>query len=120
MLHRMLRLESPSGMCAKLHTVAASNNRHHPTRSLSSSPLASTSNCSPASQALFEVHHQDHSIGITLLQLVRAMYMWVLFFAHITFVVNRAFNATTTERLQHAECCPMLFRLFYRCNKFEI
>jgi len=25
----LLRSESPSGMCAKLHTVAASNNRDH-------------------------------------------------------------------------------------------
>jgi len=30
----MLQSESPSGMCAKLRTVAASNNRVHPTRSL--------------------------------------------------------------------------------------
>jgi len=29
-----LRSEIPSGMCAKLRTVAASNNRDHPTRSL--------------------------------------------------------------------------------------
>jgi len=57
---------SPSGMCAKLHTVAASNNRFHPTRSLSSSPLACTVNCSPGSQALLQVTHQDHSIGTTL------------------------------------------------------
>jgi len=27
-----LRPEIPSGMCAKLRTVAASNNRDHPTR----------------------------------------------------------------------------------------
>ena len=39
-------------MCAELRTVAASNNRDHPTRSLSSSPLASTINCSPGSQVL--------------------------------------------------------------------
>jgi len=69
-----LLLESPSRNCAKLHTVAASNNRDHPARSLSSSPLASTINCSLASQALLEVTHQDHSIGITLLLLVRATY----------------------------------------------
>jgi len=31
---KLLRLESPSGMCAKLRTVAASNNRDHATRSL--------------------------------------------------------------------------------------
>jgi len=49
-------------MCAKLRTVAASNNRDHPTRSLSSSSLASTINCSPGSQASLEVTHQDHSI----------------------------------------------------------
>jgi len=30
----MLRSEIPSGMCAKLHTMAANNNRDHPTRSL--------------------------------------------------------------------------------------
>jgi len=30
----MLRTESPSGICKKLRTVAASNNRVHPTRSL--------------------------------------------------------------------------------------
>jgi len=29
-----LRSEIPSGMCAELRTVAASNNRDHPTRSL--------------------------------------------------------------------------------------
>ena len=33
-LTRKLQSEIPSGMCAKLRTVAASNNRHHPTRSL--------------------------------------------------------------------------------------
>ena len=41
-----------------------------------SSPLASTINCSPGSQALTEVTHQDHSIGITLLLLVRATYIY--------------------------------------------
>ena len=30
----LLQSEIPSGMCAKLRTVAASNNRDHPTRSL--------------------------------------------------------------------------------------
>jgi len=72
----LLQSESPSGMCAKLHTVAASNNRVHPTRSLSSSPLANTINCSLASQALWEVTHQDHSIGTTLLLFVQATYIW--------------------------------------------
>jgi len=37
---------------------------------------------------------------IILLLLVRATYIWVLFFAHIPFVVNRTFNITPTERLQ--------------------
>jgi len=37
---------------------------------------------------------------ITILLLVRAIYtyIWVLFFAHIPFVVNSIFNATPTER----------------------
>jgi len=88
-------------MCAELRTVAASNNRDHPTRSLSLSPLASTINCSPGSQALLEVTHQDHSSGFTLLMLVRATYIMVLFFTHIPFVVNHTINATPPERLQH-------------------
>jgi len=32
--YNVLRSESPSGICVKLRTVAASNNRVHPTRSL--------------------------------------------------------------------------------------
>ena len=102
-----LRSEIPSGMCAKLRTVAASNNRDYPTRSLSSSPFASTINCSPGSQALLEVTHQDHSIGITLLLLVRATYTMVLFFTHIPFVVNHTINATPPERLQQYQL-PMI------------
>jgi len=34
---------------------------------------------------------------ITLLLLVRATYIWVLFFAHIPFVVNHTFNATPNQ-----------------------
>ena len=122
--------ESSSGMYAKLRTVAASNNRVHLMRSLSSSQLASTINCSPGSQALLQVTHQNHSIGITLLLLVCAMYIyccssptscswwiihstqrhqrgynsttyiWVLFFSHIPFMVNHIFSTMPTERLQ--------------------
>jgi len=43
----LLWSEIPSGISAKLCTMAASNNGDHPTRSLSSSLLASTINCSP-------------------------------------------------------------------------
>jgi len=37
-----------------------------------------------------------------ILLLVHATYIWMLFFAHIPFVVNRTFNATPTrpKRLQ--------------------
>jgi len=66
-LTQLLRSESPSGKCTKLHTVAASNSRVHLTRSLYF--------------CLFVLR--------------------VLFFAHILFVVNRAFSATPVERLQH-------------------
>jgi len=71
------------------------------TRSPLSSSLVSTINCSLASQTLLEVTRLDHSIGITLLLLVCATYIWVLFFTHIPFVVNHTMNATLTERLQH-------------------
>jgi len=40
----LLRLEILSGVCAKLHTVAASNNIDHPTRSLLSLPSGNTVN----------------------------------------------------------------------------
>jgi len=53
----LLRSESPSGKCAKLHTVVASNNGDHLTRSLYYCLLA------------------PH------------MSIWVLFFTHIPFVV---------------------------------
>jgi len=43
---------------------------------------------------------QQATIEITLLLLVRATYIRVLFFAHIPFVLNCTFNATLTERLQ--------------------
>jgi len=98
----LLRLQNPNRKCAKLHTVAANNNRVHPTRSLSSLPSGRKISCWPGAQALLEVTHQDHSIGITLLVLLRATYIWVLLFAHIPFVANRAFNATPTKRLQQS------------------
>jgi len=41
---------------------------------------------------------------ITLLLLVRATYIWVMFFAHILFVVNCMFNAMPTESLQQHPC----------------
>jgi len=68
--------------------VAASNNRDHEITLVS--PLVSTINCSLtlASQALLEATRLDHSIGITLLLLVCATYIWVLFFTYIPFVRN--------------------------------
>ena len=44
--------------------------------------------------------HQRSCAATTLLLLVRATYIWVLFFTYIPFMVNRTFNATPTERLQ--------------------
>ena len=73
----LFQLESPSGKCTKLHTVAASNNSSH--------------------------------AMITLLLLVRATYIWVLFFTHIPFVVNHTFDATPTESLQQHLECSVLF-----------
>jgi len=65
----LLRSEIPSGMCAKLHTVATSNNRHHAPRSLYYCFL-----------------------------LVRATFIWRLFFAPIPLVVNHTFNVTPQRR----------------------
>jgi len=82
----LLRSERPSSMRAKLHTVAASNNRVHLTISPSSSPLARTINCSPGSQALLEVTHQDHYCCLLM--------------PHIYGVVLRAHSVCGKSRIQ--------------------
>ena len=159
----LLRSESLSSMCAKLHTVAASNNRDHLMRSLRyclfmphiygvilrAHPVHGESHIhamwithnangevATTSPPLYNEPHWSHvlcvkaqpgttfaswsqqhfvAIGkperhvrkashcgskqqqrscdaITLLLLVRTTYIWVLFFAHMPFVVNRTFN----------------------------
>jgi len=51
----------------------------------------------PEQQATIEITCHDHSLIVCS----RHMYsIWALFFAHITFVVNRTFHATPTERLR--------------------
>ena len=89
----LLRSEIPSGMCAKLRTVAASNNRDH-ARNLSLRSLV----------IAFNRSHVNISRATTtqslLLLLARATYITVLFFTHIPFVVNHTINATPPERLQ--------------------
>jgi len=77
--------------------VAASNNRDHEITLV----VTISKYCSLASQLLLEVTRLDHSIGITILLLVCATYIWVLIFTYIPFVVNRTMNATPTDRLQH-------------------
>jgi len=58
--------------------------------------------CSPRSL------HRDHSI----IACSRHIYM-VLFFAHIPFLVNCAFNATPTERLQQYDDQCIVHSLVY-------
>ena len=100
-IESIVAIGNPERHVPNLRNVAASNNRDHPRKSLSSSPSATAINSSPGSQALLEVTHRDHSIGITLLLFVHATYIYILFFfTHIPFVVNHTFNATPPERLQ--------------------
>jgi len=40
---------------------------------------------------------------LILFLLLRAIYIWVLFFTHIPFVVNCTFNKVLTENLQHLQ-----------------
>jgi len=66
----LLWLESPSGICAKLHIVAANNNRDHLRRSRSS----------------YTSHHVNigrASMPYSLYYCLFAPHIWVLFFAHI-------------------------------------
>jgi len=91
----LLRSEIPSGMRAKLRTVAASNNRNH-ARNLSSRTLV----------IMFNRSHVNIGRAATsqslLLLLARATHMMVLFFTHIPFVVNHTINGTPPERLQQS------------------
>ena len=45
-------------------------------------------------------NNRDHASQSLLLLLVRATYIYLLFFAHTPFVVHHTFNATLLERLQ--------------------
>jgi len=49
---------------------------------------------------------KDHAPVSLLLLLVRPWCIWVLFFAHIPFVLNRAFSSTLAEGLQQH---PLIF-----------
>jgi len=63
----LLQTEIPSGMCAKLRTVAASNNRDH-ARNLSSRTLVVTFNRS---------HRQSYHIALSLtIACSRHIYVW--------------------------------------------
>jgi len=90
----LLRSEIPSGTCAKLRTVAASNNRDY-ARNLSLRTLVVTFNRSHVN-----IGRATTSQSLLLL-LAPATYTMVLFFTHIPFVVNHTINATPPERLQH-------------------
>jgi len=176
----LLRSESLSGKCAKLHTVAATNNRDHMSWSpyycwfaphiyivvvLHAQPIRAESHiqCNangevattipPLNNERHQLHvpfvkvapgttftswSQHHFVAtgkpkrkvrralhcgskqqqrshamITLLLLVRAKYIWVLFFTHIPFAVNHTFNATPTERLQQYH----LYKSHITCSK---
>jgi len=87
----VLRSKNLIGKCTKLYTVVASNNRDH--------------SCCYHQEIQSTVrqvrkHCYRSLTNITLLLLVHATYIWVLFFAYIPFVVNCTFNATPTQRLQ--------------------
>jgi len=88
-----MRSEIPSGMCAKLRTVAASNNRDH----------ASQSHFAYAShhvQSFTRYYGQSFHVAISLI-IACSLHAYIfLFFTHISFVVNNTINTTPPERLQ--------------------
>jgi len=86
----LLRSEIPSGICAKLRTVAASNNRVHMPWSLFAYASRHVQSFTSA-----ELPRHDHST----IACSRHICM-VLFFTHIPFVVNHTFNATPWVQLQ--------------------
>ena len=98
----LLLLENPSDMCAKRHTMAASNNRDH-------MPWSLFVYASHYVQSFTCLYHQRLHPTITFLLLVCATYIWVSYFTHIPFMVNRTFNATLTERLQQYDVWVCFF-----------
>jgi len=84
-LRLVLRSEIPSGMCAKLRTVAASNSRDH-ARNLSFRTLVVTFN-----RSHINIGRATTSQSLLLL-LVCATYIMVLFFTHIPFLLVLFFN----------------------------
>jgi len=98
----LLQSESLSGKCAKLHTVAASNNGDHEFTlflTISKYYQLFTSFTSIVRGHSPRSLHWDHSIIACSCHIYMAR--WVLFFAHIPIVVNRTFNAMPTDMLQH-------------------
>ena len=86
---QLLRSEIPSGICAKLRTVAASNKSSHAMITLRARYCYAQSLTSLVSP---EITRHDHSI----IACSRHICM-VLFFTHIPFVVNHTLNATPPE-----------------------
>jgi len=76
-LKPLLRSKSLSGMCAKLHSVSASNNRDHEITLVVT--ISKYYQLFTSFTNIIDVTHQDHSTGITLLLLVRATYIWAGF-----------------------------------------
>jgi len=65
----LLRMESPSGRCTKLHTVVAGNKR------------------------------SPDEITLLLLVWVTYMSIWMIFFTHIPFMVNYTFNTIVSREV---------------------
>ena len=88
----LLRSESPNGMCAKLHIVG------HKQKQRSRATLTlrvRSSSCSIVHKLISaELSRHDHSV------IACSCYIYMVLFARIPFVVNRAFSATPAERLQ--------------------
>jgi len=63
---------------ATFHSVSASNNRDHEITLVLT--ISKYYQLFTSFTNIIDVTHQDHSIGITLLLLVRATYIWVGFF----------------------------------------
>jgi len=100
---------SPRTLVVTFNGSHVSIGRASTPRSLLSSPLASTINCSPGSQASSKGTHQDHSTGITLLLLVRATYMYgVVLHAHPVRGESHNQRNTTGEVATEAIIVPQM------------
>jgi len=101
--HKALLLENKCIRIIECKVILTRKSRAEPNGSCDrKARAASAQSFALWQQTTIEITCHDHS-GIACSRHI--YYIWVSSFVHIPFVVNRTFNATPTEKMQH-DCRP--------------